>query len=68
MMRQYFETWKFKHPYPEDFKLILEKNLPGRSDYYFNKLDTKGLEKIKKKKTFKPMTFFSLKDAEKYAA
>lgn len=66
MMRQYFETWKFKHPYPEDFKLILEKNLPGRSDYYFKQLDIKGLEKIKKKKTFKPMTFFSLKDAEKY--
>lgn len=29
-MQDYFRQWKFKHPYPEDFKALLEKNA-GRS-------------------------------------
>ncbi len=24
-MKVYFREWKFKHPYPEDFKAIVEK-------------------------------------------
>jgi hypothetical protein len=26
MMQSYFEKWKFKHPYPEDFEAILKEN------------------------------------------
>jgi aminopeptidase N len=25
-MKHYFETWKFKHPYPDDFKKALESS------------------------------------------
>jgi Peptidase family M1 domain len=25
LMKEYFSTWKFKHPYPEDFKAMAEK-------------------------------------------
>ena len=66
MMGAYFETWKFKHPYPEDFKSILKQYLPERADYYFQLLDNKGFTSKHTKKSIKLMSFFSLKDAEKY--
>jgi hypothetical protein len=66
MMGAYFETWKFKHPYPEDFKSILKQYLPERADYYFQLLDRKGFAIKHTKKSFKLMSIFSLKDAEKY--
>ena len=27
MMQAYFKTWQFKHPQPEDFKILLQQNL-----------------------------------------
>ncbi len=31
---EYYETWKFKHPYPEDFKTIVRKYIPKDADWY----------------------------------
>ncbi len=42
-MRAYFEAWKFKHPYPEDLKAVLQKELPAADiDALFKLLDKKG--------------------------
>lgn len=34
--RRYFETWKFKHPRPEDFMRIAEKESSMELDWYYN--------------------------------
>lgn len=34
-MLQYFETWKFKHPTPDDFKRIMENVSDMELDWYF---------------------------------
>ena len=44
----YYETWKFKHPYPEDFKAIVRKHVPNGADWYledvFNTTETVDYE------------------------
>lgn len=35
-IQDYFTTWKFKHPYPEDFRAILEKHTDKSLDWFFN--------------------------------
>jgi len=34
-MQDYFNTWKFKHPYPEDFQAILRKHTKKNIDWFF---------------------------------
>lgn len=34
-MRRYYETWKFKHPEPRDFKRVVEKVSGMQLDWYF---------------------------------
>src|SRR5690606_1981441 len=34
-MKRYYETWKFKHPNPTDFKRIMEKQADMELDWYF---------------------------------
>jgi hypothetical protein len=41
-MQSYFTQWKFKHPYPEDFKAALEKELGQDLTAYFDILKKKG--------------------------
>lgn len=38
----YFDQWKFKHPYPEDFKAVMEKSLGKDLTPYFDLLSKKG--------------------------
>ena len=40
--REYFEEWKFKHPYPEDFQKVLERSLGKSMNNYFVQLKLKG--------------------------
>jgi len=56
MMQEYFNTWKFKHPYPEDFQKIASKYFQGESSWFFEdllkttrKLDY-GISRVKKNK------------------
>ena len=35
-MRQYFRKWQFKHPYPIDFKRVMERTSGIQLDWYFN--------------------------------
>lgn len=41
-MKAYYNTWKFKHPYPEDMKAAFEKELGKDMTPYFDLLKKKG--------------------------
>ncbi len=36
IMKKYFDTWKFKHPYPEDFQKIWTQNTDKNLDWFFD--------------------------------
>ena len=40
--KEYFEEWKFKHPYPEDFQKVLERSLGKSMNDYFVQLKLRG--------------------------
>lgn len=42
LMKDYYQQWKFKHPYPEDFKTIVNKYADFNTDSLFSLLATKG--------------------------
>jgi len=42
IIKDYFNDWKFKHPYPEDLKAEFEKKLSKGTDEIFKLLDQKG--------------------------
>jgi hypothetical protein len=35
-MRDYYRQWQFKHPYPIDFKTVMERSTGVQLDWYFN--------------------------------
>jgi len=37
-MHDYFDQWKFKHPYPEDVQEVFEKSSGKKLDWFFNDL------------------------------
>jgi hypothetical protein len=41
-MQAYFRQWRFKHPYPDDFKAIIENVSHKNLDGFFALLDAKG--------------------------
>jgi hypothetical protein len=41
-MQQYFKQWKFKHPYPEDLRAVLEKETGQDLSAYFDILKKRG--------------------------
>ena len=58
-MHSYYREWKFKHPYPEDFKASIEKSAGRNLDTIFNLLNTTGSIATAKKKTLN-LLFFSI--------
>lgn len=66
-MRNYYRDWKFKHPYPEDFKASIEKSTGRKLDTIFNLLYKTGSISLSEKKTIKPSFFFNLHDTRKYS-
>lgn len=66
-MKTYYDRWKFKHPYPEDFKKVME-DVSGRNmDAAFAKLNEKGdVVKTRIKKDIRFTSFFSLKETDKH--
>ncbi len=65
-MHQYFEHWKCKHPYPKDFKAIVEKT-SGRSiqPLYDQLFQTTSLYPPQKKQ-LRLTTFLNLKNTDRY--
>lgn len=66
-MQAYYRRWEFKHPYPEDFKKIVEEVSGRNLDTTFALLQKKGdLKKSTVKKDIRFASFFSLKETDKH--
>lgn len=65
VMTTYYNNWKFKHPYPEDFKETAEQVSGKNLDSIFSLLNKKGPVFPIGKKKIKLVSFFSLKDTDK---
>ena len=61
-MQEYYHRWVFKHPYPKDFKSVLEE-VSGKSlDRFFGALDHPGPLQPSPKRKIKPAFIFSARD------
>ncbi len=60
MMHSYYETWKFKHPYPADFRAIAEKISGQDLSETFALLDEKGYLVQTVQTVVKPTFLFNL--------
>ncbi len=65
-LHEYYNLWKFKHPYPEDFKKVVEDVSGKNVDTIFSLLSKKGRMEPAKKKEFKISAFFNLRNTDKY--
>jgi Peptidase family M1 domain len=66
-MQEYYKRWQFKHPYPEDFKKVVEEVSGKNVDAIFALLHNKGdLKKSAVKKDIRFAYFFSLKETDKH--
>ena len=66
-MQEYYKRWQFKHPYPEDFKKVVEEVSGKNVDAVFALLNKKGdLKKSTVKKDIRFASFFSLKETDKH--
>jgi hypothetical protein len=66
-MQQYFRQWKFKHPYPDDFKKIMEEVSVQNLDKEFDLLKVRGdLPAVKVDRKYKLQSFFSFKETDQF--
>ena len=66
-MQEYYKRWQFKHPYPEDFKKVVEEVSGKNVDVVFALLNKKGdLKKPTAKKDIRFAAFFSMKATDKH--
>ncbi len=67
VMQRYFDTYQFKHPYPEDFQKVVQEEVGHAADTNFALLHQKGHLIRQNNKSFKAMSFLSLKDTDKHS-
>ena len=65
-MKLYFDRWKYKHPYPEDFKTIMEEVYQNKLSDAFSLLNKKGSLIEESKRKLKISTFFNFSKTNKY--
>ena len=67
-MHEYYRRWKFKHPYPEDLKKLMEEVSGRNLDTTFALLSKKGNLPATpiQKKDIEFAAFFNLKDTDKH--
>jgi hypothetical protein len=65
-LHQYYDQWKFKHPYPGDFKNIVEGISQKNVDSIFLLLSKKGSLESSPKKDFKFYSFFNFNETDKH--
>jgi hypothetical protein len=66
-MLNFYADWKFRHPYPVDFKLIMDAGSKKNSQPLFDKLNgNETLFKDSLKRILKPAFIFSARNSEKY--
>ncbi|MEO6489847.1 MAG: M1 family metallopeptidase [Ferruginibacter sp.] len=66
LMQEYYNRWQFKHPYPEDFKLLAEEISGKKLDPVFSLLNKKGSLQKPVKKNLRVTSFFGLKETNKH--
>ncbi|MEO5889668.1 MAG: M1 family metallopeptidase [Ferruginibacter sp.] len=66
-MHLYYKRWQFKHPYPEDFKAIVNEVSGKNSDEIFSLLGETGALPPVKKRTIKPVAFFNFTNTDRYS-
>ncbi|HMU71378.1 MAG TPA: M1 family metallopeptidase, partial [Ferruginibacter sp.] len=66
-MREYYRRWQFKHPYPEDFKKLIEEVSGRNLDNTFALLNSKGpIPQAARRKDIRFAALFSLKDTRSH--
>ncbi len=65
-LHEYFNRWKFKHPYPADFKKVVEDVALKNVDSVFLLQSQKGSLQKDEKKDFQIKSFFSFKETDKH--
>ena len=65
-LHAYYNRWKFKHPYPDDFKKVVEDVSRKNVDSIFSLLNKKGNLNPPQKKNIKIASFFNLNETDKY--
>ncbi len=65
-MHQYFLTWQFRHPYPEDFRAVIENTSHRDLHTIFARLDQQGpVTPFQANRPLKPTFLFSARNTEK---
>jgi hypothetical protein len=66
-MRAYYRQWQFKHPQPEDYEAVIEKNAGKDLSPYFKSMQEKGsVTDLNGPKKIKPVFLFSFNDYQHY--
>ena len=65
-MKTYYGEWKFKHPYPNDFKNVVEQTSGKNVDFHFNKLYQSNIEQSNSKSPIKTAFIFPQKNTAQY--
>lgn len=65
-LHQYYNQWKFRHPYPEDFKKIITEVSGKNVDTIFSLLSKKGRMNVPQKKGLKIASFFNFNSTDKF--
>ena len=66
VLHEYYQRWKFKHPYPEDFRQVVSEVSHKNVDSIFSLLSKTGSIDKPEKKDLKLMAFGSLKETSKH--
>jgi hypothetical protein len=65
-MKSWFSNWAFEHPYPEDFKKMMDSSSDNNLRPFFNKLNGTVSFFTPEKKVLKPAFVFSARNSEQY--
>ncbi len=65
-LHEYYNRWKFKHPYPGDFKKVVADVSGKNIDEVFSIVSKKGTLEMPKKKELKTGLLFNLNQTGKY--
>jgi hypothetical protein len=66
-MREYFRSWQFRHPYPEDFQAVIETTSRRPLGGLFALLDKKGpVTPFEAHRPLKPTFLFSARNTDKF--
>jgi hypothetical protein len=65
-LQRYFSRWKFNHPYPEDFKMIMSSSGRNLQPVYAKLNNTEPVFPDSLHRIIKPAFIFSAKNSERY--